>query len=297
MGMGMGDMAVQQVGGAAAGYLMLFRYLDFDVNPGEAYRYRVQLEFANPNFGEPLDKIKEPSVAEGETRLSGWSEPSAPVVVPSDSNLFLTDVDRRARNRGEAKIQAYQWDPSLGTYIDSKLVAKFGQFLGGLATSMRLDLGVPSMEEKQVLIATKDFLLDTSVPPAIIPAENPDLNLALDAKQSKDGLDLLAEAIVLDEYGQLKILDSITAKPLEVSVKKKVEEEREPWKYLTETAEAETGTLDDPGGRPGMTMPGMGGPKSALKRGAKSGRGAGRDIDDMPGGAGGARGARGGSRR
>jgi len=291
---GQGGM-VAQVGGAAAGYLMLFRYLDFDVNPGEAYRYRVQLEFANPNYGETLDKIKEASVAEGETRLTEWSQPSAPVVVSSDSNVYLTDIDRRNnRNRGEAKIHAYQWDASLGTYIDSKLVARFGQFMGGLATSVRLDLGGPKYEEKQVLIATKDFLLDTSVPPALIPGENPDLNLTLDAKQSKDGLDLPAEAIVLDEYGQIKVLDSITDRPGEIAAGKKVKAEREPWEYLKDAGQDAGGlnNLDDPAAAagPGMMGPGMGGPKSALKRGrgGKAGRGAGAmgDMSTMPAGPG-----------
>ncbi|MDB5340608.1 MAG: hypothetical protein JWN70_6227 [Planctomycetaceae bacterium] len=287
---GQGGM-VAQVGGAAAGYLMLFRYLDFDVNPGEAYRYRVQLEFANPNYGVALDKIKEASVAEGETRLTEWSQPSAPVVVKSDSNLFLTEVDKRPRAKGEAKIHAYQWDPSLGTYIDSKMVAKFGQFLGGLAPSVRLDLGVPSYQEKQVLFATKDFLLDTALPPAIIPADNPDLNLVVDSKQPKDGLEMPSEAIVLDEYGQLKVLDSITQKPMADEVKKKVDAEREPWKYLEETGEPKDGlnSLDPaaagPGG--GMMMPSLGGPTSALKRGkggkaGKAGAGAGA-MTTMPG--------------
>lgn len=296
MGMGMqAGVAVQQVGGAAAGYLMLFRYLDFDVNPGEAYRYRVQLEFANPNYGEPLDKVKEASVSEGESRLTEWSQPSAPVVVKPDSNLFLTDVDKRNRNRGEAKIHAYQWDPSLGTYIDSKLVAKFGEFLGGLTTSVRLDLGVPSYEEKQVLITTKDFLLDTAVPLTVIPADNPDLNLILNAKPAKDGLEFPAEAIVLDEYGQLRVLDSISEKLLASEVEKKVQAEREPWKYLLESAETEgagDASAGQPAGRMGMMMPGMEGPQSALKR-SKAGKAGARGADQLgmpamtPGGAGG----------
>lgn len=269
---GQGGM-VAQVGANAAGYLMLFRYLDFDVNPGEAYRYRVQLEFANPNYGMPLDKIKEASVAEGETRLTEWSQPSAPVVVKSDSNLFLTEVDKRPRAKGEAKIQAYQWDPSLGTYIDSKMVARFGQFLGGLASSVRLDLGVPSFEEKQILFASKDFLLDTALPPAIVPADNPDLNLPVDSKQSKDVLGIPSEAIVLDEYGQLKVLDSITQQPLEKEISKKVEAERKPWEYLKDSGEPEGGLNSlEPAAAGGAMMPMMAGPSSALKRG-KGGRG------------------------
>ena len=81
------------VGANAAGTLMLFRYLDFDVNPGEAYRYRVKLEFANPNYLVSTDQVKEASVAENETRTTAWSEPSAPVVVKADTNTFLADIE------------------------------------------------------------------------------------------------------------------------------------------------------------------------------------------------------------
>ncbi len=284
---GQGGM-VAQVGANAAGYLMLFRYLDFDVNPGECYRYRVQLEFANPNYGMALDKIKEASVAEGETRTTDWSQPSAPVVVKSDSNLFLTEVDKRPRAKGEAKIHSYQWDPSLGTYIDSKMVAKFGQFLGGLAPSVRLDLGVPSYEEKQVLFATKDFLLDTALPPAIIPAENPDLNLTVDAKQAKDGLNIPSEAIVLDEAGQLKVLDSDTQKPMEKEIEKKVLDERRPWEYLKDAGTPDGGlnSLEPAGPGAGPMMPQIAGPSSALKRGKGAKGGKASSMMTMPAGPG-----------
>lgn len=284
MGMGMPGMGGQgqgqQVGGSAVGYLMLFRFLDFEVNPGEAYRYRVQLEFTNPNYGLSLDKVKEAKVAEGETRLTEWSEPTAPVVVKPDTNFYLSKVDKRARTRGEAEFQIYQWDPALGTYIDSKkLVAKFGQFVGGLEESDRLDLGIPALEKKTVLFATKDFLLDTALPPALIPSENPDLNLAATGRQAKEGIELPAEAAVLDEYGQLKILDSISERSKVTEDEKKVKAERDPFESLRDAGGTETNDLNrlgagPEGGSAGMMMMMMGGPASNLKRsgkGAKSG--------------------------
>ncbi len=292
MGMGGGQGGQQQVGGAAVGYAMLFRFLDFDVNPGEAYRYRVQLEFTNPNFDLSLDKVKEAKVKEGETRLSDWSEPTAPVVVKPDTNFYLSKVDKRPRTRGEAEFQIFQWDPALGTYIDSKkLVAKYGQFVGGLEESDRLDLGAPALEKKTVLFATKDFLLDTALPPTLIPAENPDLNLAVSGRQAKEGLDLPAEAAVLDEYGQLRTLDSVSERAAVDKEDQKVKKEREPYESLRDTGAADTNKLNqldgDPAANAGMMMQmqmGMGGPSSNLKRGGKAG---GASSKNKRGGAGG----------
>lgn len=275
-GMGMGGMMgqgqVQQVGGAAVGYLMLFRFLDFDVNPGEAYRYRVKLEFTNPNYGLSLDQVKEASVAEGESRFSDWSEPTAPVVVKHDTNFFLARVDKRARTRGEAEFHIFQWDPGLGTYIDSKkLVAKYGQFVGGLEESERLDLGTPTLEKKTVLFASKDFLLDTSLPPPITPADNPDLNLTVGGRQAKDGLDLPVEAVVIDEYGELRVLDSVSQKADEEAIEKNVKKERAPYEALRDAGGTETNPLNAAGAAAPpmmeMMMGGMGGPASNLKRG------------------------------
>jgi len=273
-GMGMGGMGGQmaQVGGAGAGYVMLFRFLDFDVNPGEAYRYRVQLELTNPNYELPLDQVKEQAVKEGETRTTGWSEPTAPVVVKPDTNFFLAKVDKRARNRGEAEFEIFQWDAALGTYIDSKkLVAKFGQFIGGLEESDRLDVATPSLEKKTVLFATKDFLLDTSLPPALIPSENPDLNLTATGRQAKDGIDLPAEAAVLDEYGQLLTLDSVSARKDALQEEDKVKKERAPFESLRESEKETTNGLDAAAAPSAaammMPMMGMGSMSSNLKRG------------------------------
>ncbi|HVJ69104.1 MAG TPA: hypothetical protein VM510_14045, partial [Caulifigura sp.] len=47
----------------AAERLFLFRYFDFDILPGYAYRYRVKLMLRNPNYQRPLDQVIDKSVA------------------------------------------------------------------------------------------------------------------------------------------------------------------------------------------------------------------------------------------
>ena len=101
MGMGMGMMG----GGAGGGMFgamgnegtapfWLFRYFDFEVEPGECYRYRVQLVVSNPSFDEAF--VDSPSVAEGETRTTPWSEPSTPAVVEKDIDFALARTTTKA---------------------------------------------------------------------------------------------------------------------------------------------------------------------------------------------------------
>ena len=40
-----------------AGQVLLFRYLDFDVEPGNAYRYRLRLTVRNPNYNAPIEDV------------------------------------------------------------------------------------------------------------------------------------------------------------------------------------------------------------------------------------------------
>lgn len=276
MGMGMGMKpglgAVQQVGGAAVGYVLLFRYLDFDVTPGEAYRYRMQLVVSNPNFGEQLDKVRNATDAEGETRDTPMSEPTAPVVIKSDTNIFLTKLDERPRTRGEADMKVFQWDPQLGTYIDGDIRVKPGQFVGGLGESERLDLATPSFDKKTVLFASKEFLLDTSIPSKLIPNEHPDLKLTtLDARQAASpyAYGAASEVLVMNEFGEVHLLDTESGKSDLAKVSKKVQDERKPWEALKEVEKTES-RLDGAG--PGMEMmmaPQMATGVSSTKKGSK----------------------------
>ncbi|MBC8115433.1 MAG: hypothetical protein H7062_13700, partial [Candidatus Saccharimonas sp.] len=78
----------------ADGRLLLFRYFDFDVQPGMAYRYRVKLKVRNPNFERPAAEVVDPALALGAERETPWSNISMPAVVPTSVNYFLKDVER-----------------------------------------------------------------------------------------------------------------------------------------------------------------------------------------------------------
>jgi len=222
---------------AAVGRLLLFRYIDFDVAPGEAYRYRVKLELKNPNFGANLAEVVDPSVAAGPTRETDWSEPTNPVVVAEDVQYYLANVDHRpGRNYGNAYLSIFQWDPQFGTYINNDaLAATFGQFIGGLAKSWRLDVATPSLTEvDDAAFATRDILVDTQPAPYVVLSEHPDLNLKGRMSTARpEKIEVIPdEAAIVNRYGEFVTYDNVSQASAKTRMQYLVENERAPYADL-----------------------------------------------------------------
>lgn len=77
---------------APAAKHLLFRFIDFDVVPGKAYRYQVKLILNNPNFNLDQAHLEKPDLALRETRETPWSDPSPPIRVPFVDRYFADDV-------------------------------------------------------------------------------------------------------------------------------------------------------------------------------------------------------------
>jgi hypothetical protein len=67
---------------------LLFRYFDYDVEPGKQYRYRVRLLLANPNYAVAPHCLEEESSAKNQYLETGWSEPTTVVQVPPDTGVL-----------------------------------------------------------------------------------------------------------------------------------------------------------------------------------------------------------------
>ena len=71
----------------------LFRFFDFDVEPGNRYRYRVKAVLKNPNYKLPEQYVlKEELGAKYSIEPDGWSESSDTATVPYDSRLVAGPV-------------------------------------------------------------------------------------------------------------------------------------------------------------------------------------------------------------
>ncbi len=174
---------------AAVGRMLLFRYLDFTVKSGEAYRYRIKLIFENPAVANKLkrDMVDDEAVLEGDTRETEWSEPSGVVVIPSDTNAFITEViDNQSPGKNGAQFEVFQWDRDLGTVIyDTRMRCNFGEFLGGEENTEVLNPAKPSFKFERAKFTSDVVLVDSTPQPMIDLADHPDLKAAL---QSVDNI-------------------------------------------------------------------------------------------------------------
>lgn len=113
------------------GELLLFRYLDFSVEPGKTYRYRARLILRNPNFGKRIaDAGGLAHVVAGETRTTEWSNITDPVTVQEDTYYFLTRVNEpRGANRllPSAQLDVFHWDSKYGTMVNKAFEVRMGQ--------------------------------------------------------------------------------------------------------------------------------------------------------------------------
>lgn len=218
-GMPGGEQMVQDLDEerSAAGYLLLFRYFDFDVEPGHAYRYRVRLVLRNPNYDRPLPQLAHAGVAEGRTRPTPWSEPTNPAVVPRDTQYFLEEVDPprgRSAPRPMARLKLFQWSPETGTTMRDVLKLDLGQFVGGETETEVLDPAAGTFEEETFQFESDDVLVDASETPRLAPDDfekyYADLNLSGAAS-----FDVPERALVVNESGELASLDPISRKEKE----------------------------------------------------------------------------------
>ncbi len=84
----------------------LFRYVDFDVEAGHTYQYKVKLVLRNPNFGIDHQFLAVPGTGDPLYRETPWSETSPTAAVPRDADVLAAGVHRSNRKSVEPKAKA-----------------------------------------------------------------------------------------------------------------------------------------------------------------------------------------------
>ncbi|WP_010587949.1 hypothetical protein [Schlesneria paludicola] len=233
---------------AGSNYL-LFRYFDFDVQSGYAYRYRVRLSLRNPNYDSTPEERAgaDPAIANGEERETPWSAISNAEVVPTSINYFLKDVDRdpyrddkvRPNNaKPVAQLAMFDWDTQLGTMISDVLnTYAIGQFISELKKeTLVLDLVESTLQKKKHQFTTLDVLVDVEQDIDLVPDQHPDLKLRAEKSKSVARVGIVEEALVMTELGELKLLDPYSELTEEEKWKKRVADERRDFKVTSEAA-------------------------------------------------------------
>lgn len=286
----------------ASGRLYLFRYIDFDVQPGMAYRYQVRLQLRNPNFKRAYEEVENPDITKEEYIMTGWSNISNPAVVPNTVNYFLKEIERdpvreERSKRPVASIAMFEWDAKIGTmWADTLKILSVGQFISEKKKSLVLDPAIPSFEEKEVPFTTEDVLVDAAGDVELSPELHPDLQLKPERGRKDARAGALPEALVATSTGALRELDPVSTAQREQELKARVDEERRSYEFLLNAPKETTSALD--GAYPGMEMssgmpsPGMPGmPRTNPRRRGGGGSAAGPGGGHGAGGPGGGHGS------
>jgi hypothetical protein len=122
----------------------LFRFFDFNVEPGKQYVYRVCLALVNPNYHKGTSLLKKPELAADAFLKTKWSEPSPLITVPRDTRVLMASVKpAHGANDPSGRLLAIRWAKRKGAEIYEEFnvvrgqVANFadvsGKIVGGAA--------------------------------------------------------------------------------------------------------------------------------------------------------------------
>jgi hypothetical protein len=240
-------------------HLLLFRYVDFNVEPGKIYRYRVKLVVENPFRNRHAEEVKDPSLIQGDTRESDqWSEPTRPVYVPEDAKFFVTHVDGHA-GRSQlpwAKVDLYQWFPSTGTVVNKDILASIGQLFGGLKIAEVLNPAEGVAEKEWVPFNTNDALVDVAPGFSLDPGLHKDMLNEINSSDTKDKTEpkkatadkerktgsLVPDVLVfVDSNGALRVIDGLDQEDDHQKEKQRYTFQNGQWEDLTKPAEDKGG--------------------------------------------------------
>ncbi len=140
---------------------LLFRFVDFQVEPGHSYQYRVKMVLRNPNFGKDPEVLDTPDLAKQPYRETDWSEKSKPAAPPSDTRLLATGIVKTPKNaEPRVKVSALVWDK-----IDAiDMLDPIELELGGIANFTKVAIkDVLDPVKRQTREISTDFVTDTAL--------------------------------------------------------------------------------------------------------------------------------------
>jgi hypothetical protein len=247
----------------AQGELLLFRYFDFDVEPGATYKYQARLVVRNPNYGLPIAQVAGlATIVEGQTRYSAWSNETEPVTVPLDVDYFVDTIDEKGGGFAEARMAVFQWNPDFGTTIHSSLKVGFGQEIGGPKNTLVLNPAKNSFEVEPYKFHTGDVLVDALPEDKIDKRDHPDLELP---RMARGSLGISGQVLISQGSGELAVIDRLSRMSAFKTRRQYLEYEQAPYEEIKNRAAKQADATDlesyagEYGGEYGMDMMGMGG--------------------------------------
>lgn len=175
----------------------LYRFLDFGVEPGETYRYRVRLGVANPNYGLLPTAVTDESLTKEPVLYTEFSEPSNMVTIPMDSRVLMTKVATPADKTAEpvASLLAVYFDMADG----SEWYVAQDRILRGTTANFKNRELVNPESEKTAATASAGSSAGTTTTSAAARRRTPAATAEKDELKRRE--DLVSDVCVLDMLG------------------------------------------------------------------------------------------------
>ena len=104
--------------------ILFMRYIDYDVQPGKKYRYRIKLILQNPNYNVPEKYLQFADFNKSRSLQTPWSEPSSVVSVAPATKIELKAVNS---TRGYALVKLMHFNLQTGDYQTGDFKVERGQ--------------------------------------------------------------------------------------------------------------------------------------------------------------------------
>lgn len=183
--------------------LLLVRFMDFTVERGFAYQYRVRLEMKNPNYEKPLDELADPAIGVAPTLFSDWSQATQPTMVPMPHRAYLTDVDDRGGSPEKASILVYTDTTDTGLPVMGELKSVLmGLPVAGKENIEIVDLTTEEVAVREVSLKTNELLAAARDSGRVSASEHPALR---DLISRTRGTPIPDQVCVIDGDGSMKL--------------------------------------------------------------------------------------------
>ncbi len=183
--------------------LLLVRFMDFTVERGYAYQYRVRLKMKNPNYQHPLDELEDPGLSTEPALFSEWSKPTERVFVPLPHRVYLTEVDGRSGDPEKISAMIYTDTAETGMPVMGRVESLMGLPLAGRQTLDVVDLTSEELKLKEVTLATDELLSAAEEVGRPTTSEHRDIKSAIDATRGRTLVP--GQVCVVDSNGDLKL--------------------------------------------------------------------------------------------
>jgi len=231
---------------SAVGNVLLFRYIDFAVEPNETYRYQARLVMANPNAGRRVTDAEEPSVVQGDERLTEWSNTTNPATIERQTWYFVNSLDTR---KNQIKLDFVTYDLDYGTSVTNnykladaetskRLTVQQGDTIGGVITVPLLDPAKNTFDDTEYSFDSKDLLVDVLPDVILDKSLHPDLGITVgSAKPLQVGDAMLVfnhekELATVDTFSQQPVVDYFFKGNPPADIKSYLEQQFGPWESM-----------------------------------------------------------------